>query len=117
MAKQIITKLIDDLDGGLAAETVAFAYDGIEYTIDLSAKNATRFRKALRPYVENGTKTPARKPGRRGAPADHETVEGRARIRAWARRTMPDKFPDLSDRGRIPYEIVAAYHEAHRAGS
>ena len=36
MAKQIIHKLVDDLDGGDAEETVKFALDGIQYEIDLS---------------------------------------------------------------------------------
>ena len=35
MAKQIIHKLVDDIDGGDADETVKFALDGIQYEIDL----------------------------------------------------------------------------------
>ena len=42
MAKQIIHKLVDDLDGGDAEETVKFALDGIQYEIDLSEENAAR---------------------------------------------------------------------------
>ena len=40
MAKQIIHKLVDDLDGGDADETVKFALDGVQYEIDLSKANA-----------------------------------------------------------------------------
>ena len=40
MAKQIIHKLVDDIDNGDADETVKFALDGIQYEIDLSEKNA-----------------------------------------------------------------------------
>lgn len=39
MAKQVITILTDDLDGGDADHTVEFGLDGVTYTIDLSEKN------------------------------------------------------------------------------
>jgi hypothetical protein len=42
VAKQTITKLIDDLDKGEADETVKFGLDGVQYEIDLSAKNAAK---------------------------------------------------------------------------
>lgn len=114
MATQIIERLIDDLDGGDATETVTFAYDGVTYSIDLSAKNAARLRKALKPFTDKGAKAA---PGRRRpTAADSETTEGRARIRAWARGHMFGQFPNLGDRGRIPHEIVAAYNRAHGYG-
>ena len=47
MAKETITRLIDDLDGGEAHETVTFGLDGWSYEIDLSTKNATKLRNAL----------------------------------------------------------------------
>ena len=47
MARELIEKLIDDLDGGDAAETVSFGLDGATYEIDLSKKNAAAFRKSL----------------------------------------------------------------------
>src|SRR5690242_10945219 len=60
VARETITKLIDDLDGGEALETVKFGLDGHSYEIDLSAKNATRLRTALAPYVEVGTRISGR---------------------------------------------------------
>jgi hypothetical protein len=113
MAKKIITRLIDDLDGGEAAETVQFAYDGVQYTIDLSKKNAAKLRKGLQPYVDNGVKVTPGKSRRSSAATDDQTTEGRARIREWAKKHMFDHFPPLGDRGRIPREIVAAYMRAH----
>jgi hypothetical protein len=107
VAKQIIERLVDDLDGGDAAETVRFAYDGIDYTIDLSTKNAGKLRKALGPYVDNGVKTT---PGRKAATRIEDTVAGRALIRTWARK---NGWPELSDRGRIPAEATAAYRRAN----
>src|SRR6266496_685845 len=62
MAKQIITLLTDDLDGGEADRTIEFGLDGGNYTIDLSEKNAGKLRKALDPFL-----TAASKVGRTGA--------------------------------------------------
>nr|WP_018786635.1 Lsr2 family protein [Micromonospora marina] len=111
VAKQIIHKLVDDLDGGDADETVKFALDGVQYEIDLSASNAGKLRDVFAPYVANGTKVgrggvvvggrAAR--GRGGATADRE--QNRA-IREWAKKAGKD----ISDRGRIPQEIVDEYH-------
>lgn len=108
MAKQTITKLIDDMDKGEADETVRFGLDGVQYEIDLSVKNATKLRSVLEPYVKAGSKlgrTGAGPTRRRG----NQTVTDRAQnkaIREWAR----SKRKKISDRGRIPEEIVAEYH-------
>jgi hypothetical protein len=59
MAQKITVELEDDLDGGPADETVRFGFDGSEYEIDLSKKNAVAFRRKLAPFVEH-----ARKAGR-----------------------------------------------------
>lgn len=111
MVKQIIHKLVDDLDGGDADETVKFALDGIQYEIDLSKKNAAKLREAFAQYVAAGSKVgrggvvvggrAAR--GRGGAAADREQNKA---IRAWAKR----EGREISDRGRIPQEIVDEYH-------
>ena len=112
MAKQIIHKLVDDLDGGDAGETVKFALDGIQYEIDLSNKNAAKLRDVFAPYVASGFKVArggvvvggraAR--GRGGATADRAQHKA---IRDWAKKNGKD----ISDRGRIPQEIVDEFHE------
>lgn len=48
MAREVIEKLIDDLDGGEATETVTFGLDGASYEIDLSKKNAAHSASPLR---------------------------------------------------------------------
>jgi len=112
MARTTIVKIFDDLDGSEAAETVKFGLDGSSYEIDLSAKNATKLRSALAPFVENGTKVTARTSGaapRSGAAGRRTTVgdrEQNAAIRAWATR----KGYDVAPRGRIKAEIVDQYH-------
>lgn len=115
MAKQIIHKLVDDLDGGDADETVKFALDGVQYEIDLSAKNAEKLRNVFAPYVAAGVRVgrggvvvggrAAR--GRGNAAADREQNKA---IREWAKKAGKA----ISDRGRIPQEIVDEYHA--RAG-
>ena len=42
MAKETITRLIDDLDKSDADETVRFGLDGIEYEIDLFRRRTPR---------------------------------------------------------------------------
>lgn len=108
MAKQTITRLIDDLDDSEAEETVKFGLDGVQYEIDLSSKNAAKLRQALEPYVNAGTrlgKATATQPRRRGAQTVSDRAQNKA-IREWAR----SKKKKISDRGRIPEEIVAEYH-------
>ena len=56
MAKQIITLLTDDLDGGDADRTIEFGLDGVNFTIDLSENNAGKLRKALEPYLTAAAK-------------------------------------------------------------
>jgi hypothetical protein len=86
MARQVITTLIDDRDSGTAEETVKFAFDGAAYEIDLSGKNALKFRKAVEPYITAGTKVGrgglVRGPARGSSAASREE---NAAIRAWAK--------------------------------
>ena len=56
MAKQVITLLTDDLDGSKADRTVEFGIDGVNYTIDLSEKNAGKLRKALDGFIDAATR-------------------------------------------------------------
>ncbi|WP_189114515.1 histone-like nucleoid-structuring protein Lsr2 [Pilimelia terevasa] len=117
MARQTITVLTDDLDGGTADESVSFALDGVQYEIDLSAKNAEKLRKALAPYVDNATRVGRGGvvPGRRGrtvrgsGPAVGGGREQNKAIRDWAKQTGKD----VSDRGRIPASVVAEFQAAH----
>ena len=111
MAKETITKLIDDLDGGEAQETVKFGLDGHSYEIDLSTKNANKLRNALAPFLENGTRVGRAAAamrlgggrGRGGAVAEREQNKA---IRAWALR----KGLDVAPRGRIKQDVVDQYH-------
>ena len=107
MARQIITVLTDDLDGGDADRTIEFGFDGVTYTIDLSEKNATKLRKALDPYLAVATKA-GRTNGRRStAPVSRATNrETNQAIREWAVKNGWE----VSERGRIPASVVEAYN-------
>jgi hypothetical protein len=115
MARQVITTLIDDLDGKKADRTVEFSLDGVAYTIDLSEANAGKLRKALDPYISAGTRLGRAAAGRiasRGAAAPARTAGSRDEnrlIREWAIQNGHQ----ISERGRIPQEVSNAYRAAH----
>src|SRR6185295_20407740 len=77
MARQVITTLIDDLDGKKADRTVEFSLDGTAYTIDLSEANAGKLRKALDPYISAGTRV-GRGSGRGSSRTAGATASGRS---------------------------------------
>ncbi|MEV6631149.1 Lsr2 family protein [Actinoplanes sp. NPDC051470] len=110
MAKQVITLLTDDLDGGEADRTVEFGLDGVNYTIDLSEKNAGKLRKALDPYLNVATRVGragADSRARRGsASTGRASRDQNQAIREWATKNGYE----VSERGRIPSSIVEAYH-------
>jgi hypothetical protein len=113
MAQRVQVLLVDDIDGGDAAETVTFALDGVSYEIDLTEANAARLRDDLAPWVGHARRSGGRKaPARRGSNGGGATRSGRsdlAEIREWARKNGHK----VSDRGRISADVQAAYDKAH----
>ncbi len=117
MAQIREVRLIDDLDGEQAVETIEFGVDGRNYEIDLSDANATRLRDALALYVASARRTTASTRRRAAsAPAGGGVVrrptvdrEQNQAIREWARK----RDLKISDRGRIPSEVLEAYHREH----
>lgn len=106
MAKQVIERLVDDIDGGEADETVPFSVDGVSYEIDLSSDNAKKLRDSLAPFVERARKAGV---GRRRRTRAASSRERSADIRAWAR----DRGIKVNERGRIPATVVEEYEKAH----
>lgn len=113
MAQKVLVSLVDDLDGSEADETVEFGLDGVSYQIDLSTANAEELRDALAQYVEHARRAGGRKRNQKAAPSSGGSKsasvdrEQNQAIRAWARKNGYD----VSDRGRIPSEVVDAYHK------
>jgi len=115
MARQTFVRLTDDLDGGQAARTIEFAWDGVSYEIDLNAAHADAFAHALAPYVAAARRTSpqrraTRAAARRGSsPARRDrSAADPAAIRDWASRNGYQ----VSGRGRIPAAVVDAYRSA-----
>ena len=100
MARKVQYLLVDDLDGGEAEETVSFALDGTSYEIDLSKQNAKALRDALATYVSSARRAGGRRGRSRGGRASDT-----AAIRDWAR----SQGMKISDRGRIPADIIEKY--------
>src|SRR3954471_21512532 len=105
MAKQIVTLLTDDLDGGDADRTIEFGLDGVNYTIDLSEKNVGKLRKAFEPYLTSASRVGRAHDNRRIANRAAQPVRGNRdqnqAIREWAGKNGYE----VSDRGRIPGSV------------
>jgi Lsr2 len=103
--------LVDDLDGSEATEQVEFAVDGRSYEIDLSAENSAKLRELLEPYISAArgrsrrrtTSMPAAVP-RPVADREHNQA-----IRKWA----AGQGMKISERGRIPSNVLEAYRRNH----
>jgi nucleoid-associated protein Lsr2 len=110
MARETVIKLVDDLDGGVAHETVRFGLDGQAYEIDLSSRNAKKLRTELALFVEHGSRVSnrvARSAGRARASAGAADPDQNRAIREWA----VSKGYEIAARGRIKQEIVDEFHE------
>ncbi|MEQ3552826.1 Lsr2 family protein [Pseudonocardia nematodicida] len=115
MAQLLTVRLVDDLTGEEAAETVAFALDGKSFEIDLSIDHAARLRDDLAPFVGAARRASSAgaetRTSRGGPPKLDGAASSRQRnqgVRAWARQ---NGFK-ISDRGRIPAEILIAYRSS-----
>jgi nucleoid-associated protein Lsr2 len=112
MAREVIEKMVDDLDGGDATETVSFGLDGTSYEIDLSRKNAAAFRKLLDRYVAAGRRSSTGGGRRRKAAASTDRSKPKrefdiARLREWAGANGVR----VPARGRIPQSVVDQYKQ------
>jgi hypothetical protein len=109
MAQVTTVRLVDDLDGTEADESISFAFDGVALEIDLSNDNAEKLRGIFAPYIDiaaarHGDGRRARRPQRlsTGSTAPRE---GAGPIREWA---AANGFT-VSARGRISTEVMEAY--------
>lgn len=110
LARQVQTRLVDDLDGSDAAGMVRFGYEGVGYEVDLSEKHLEEFEEFLGPYIEHGRRVRGDRRGRRRAGREEQRKErDLAAVRLWAR----EQGYQVSDRGRLAGEILARYDESH----
>ena len=107
MAQITQVRLVDDIDGGSAAESVAFSLDGKSYEIDLSEGHAAELRDAFAPFVAGARRAGASavvsrpRMSARSGRSRTETVA----IREWATANGLE----VSARGRIPSTVLEAY--------
>jgi nucleoid-associated protein Lsr2 len=123
MAQKTIVTLVDDLTGEEAENisTVEFALDGVTYELDLTDENSTKLHDALSPYANAARKIGGR---RRSGPRPDRAIKSTGRsdgynretlksIREWARKNGRN----VSDRGRLPAEVLQAWQSAQAAMS
>lgn len=102
------TLIIDDLNGDTGARSHTFAFEGVEYEIDLTDASFAELRRALRPYLKvartvGGSKrrpVPTRRSTAPRSPRRRSGSES-ATIRAWARAVGVA----VPERGRIPATV------------
>ncbi len=114
MAQKVLVEILDDIDGSAAAQTVQFGLDGVTYEIDLSDDNAAALRDELARFIAAGRRVGGRKV--RVATGQSTTTsttdrERNQQIRAWANANGYE----VSERGRLSSEVIAAYEQAQVA--
>ena len=112
MAKTVIVRLTDDIDGGDADETVYFSLDGKSYEIDVNSANASKIRAAFKPYMDMGRPSASTGKARVARPANGSgdktlfsqlSSEEKERFRIWA---------DMATARRISDSRVSSWVEA-----
>jgi hypothetical protein len=86
--------------------TRTFSLDGRDYEIDLCVKHSEKFDESVKRFADHG-----RRVSSRGIRTKRRTTAHRRRsaeIRAWAKHSGME----VSDRGRIPAQVISEY-EAH----
>lgn len=120
MARERTIQLIDDLVGGEAKETHEFGYNGKIYEIDLNDTNGQALEDGLLPFVRAArvigkwkvqpqAQTGVRIPVSSSAPIQKLTREGRRVAREWAKK----QGWEVSERGRLPEDVVDAFLKYH----
>jgi hypothetical protein len=125
MAQRVHTVLISDLSGDQVEdglESVSFGYQGVDYVIDLTAKEAAGFDKVIAMYVQHARKAPRRTSGSgskssgsgsgssgSSRTSGHAHAERIGNVKKWA----ADQGLDYPQRGRLPKSLLDAYDAAH----
>lgn len=108
MGKKLIELVVDDLTGDeipedAVAHTVTIEVDGKRRTLDLSDESKAVFDAEVGPWMQRGTRAPGE---RKQRPASRKnSPEFLAGVREWAR----EQGHSVSDRGRVPHDVMDAY--------
>jgi hypothetical protein len=119
MAQRTVVQLTDDLDGKPIpdgkGETIRFSLDRTDYEIDLTDKNAKALRETFATYVSAARRTAGTRSSSGGRGRSGRTEAGAARdydpkaVRVWAE----SQGIHVSQRGRVPADLVAKFHAAN----
>jgi hypothetical protein len=118
MAQKTIVTLVDDLTGEEAENisTVEFALDGVTYELDLTDENSTKLHDALSQYAKAARKIGGR---RRSGPRPDRVIKSTGRTAGYNRETLKSirewakkNGHNVSDRGRLPAEVLKAWETA-----
>jgi hypothetical protein len=104
MAKEVVERYLDDLDGSEGASPITFGLDSVTYEIDLNQKHENELRMKLGPYVEVARRVRLVGRGQR-----QSTLAGKERntaIRAWAL----EEGVELPARGRFADVVQEAFN-------
>jgi hypothetical protein len=110
MAQKTVVTVVCDLPhhGEVeGTESVSFAFDGNAYEIDLCEPHSKELREKIGAFADHARRATAGSRRRKG-----RTGPGRERsseIREWARQ----RGHKVSERGRIPGNIIAEYEASH----
>jgi hypothetical protein len=124
MAQKVQVVLTCDLDEDEvpAVQTVSFGYDGYSYAFELCEQHLEEFNEAIQGYI-SAARLAEEAPGSRRRRSSNTAAAARPRravvsspaepssseVRSWAR----DNGFEISERGRIPSTVRAAFDEAH----
>lgn len=108
LVRVLVERLVDDDRD--AAETLDFAYRGVDYQIDLSAPNARALDKLLAPILNVSRRREERPMTGRSVAETPRSAPAAKAVRVWAR----NEGIEVSDRGRVRVDVVKRYQEAHR---
>ena len=88
--------------------TRAFSLDGRDYEIDLCEKHSQKFDEAVRRFAGHARKVTGKVTRTKRRTAAHR--QHSAAVRAWAK----ESGIEVSDRGRIPAQVIRSYESSHR---
>jgi hypothetical protein len=114
MSKETVVRLVDDLDGSEASVSYGFTWDGIDYEIDLSKKNARDLDNLIKPYLVAANRVkvgPVKRVARTPKPAGVR-IDMTA-VREWATQNGHK----VADRGRVASAVVEAFNAARNSAA
>jgi Lsr2 len=87
--------------------TRAFSLDGRDYEIDLCEKHSQKFDETMRRFADRARRVSSRVGRTKRRTTAHRRRS--AEIRAWAKRSGME----VSERGRIPSQVISKYEANH----